>query len=195
MALMTAAREMSDCGSITVRLTQWRKGDRSAFDELVPLIYEDLRSIARQQLSRLRPSDTLNTTALVHESYAKLRSSGQIEFGDRQHFFAVAACAMRQIIVDHARSLMTDKRSGQKVPIDLERTPDTVEQRIGQVVFVDQLLERLEQINADLVRLVECRFYAGYTQEETARALGVSRSTVNRQWRQANAWLRELAGA
>lgn len=181
---------MSNTGIITTRLGEWRDGNKEALDALMPLVYEDLRSIARQQLSRLRPSQSLNTTALVNESYAKLQSGRSLDLKDRNHFFAVAACAMRQIIVDEARSLMTDKRTGVKV--DLDKVPQSVEEHTEQIVFVDQLLARLEQINADLVRQVECRFYAGYTQEETAEILGISLRTAQRRWQQANAWLRQL---
>lgn len=182
---------MSNTGVITTRLGEWRDGNKEALDALMPLVYEDLRSIARQQLSRLRPSQTLNTTALVNESYAKLQSGRSLDLKDRNHFFAVAACAMRQIIVDEARSLMANKRTGIKV--DLDQVPQSVEEHTEQIVFVDQLLDRLEQINADLVRLVECRFYAGYTSEETAEILGISLRTAQRRWQQANAWLHELA--
>ncbi len=183
---------VTNAGHITVRLSAWREGDSEAFDELVPLIYEDLRSIARQQLSRLRPGQMLDTTALVNESYAKLQAGNQMRFTNRDHFFAIAACAMRQIIVDHARNQMTEKRTGTQVSADLDNLPSSVDERVEQIVFVDQLLERLEQINPELVRLVECRFFAGYTQDETAEVLQISRRTLNRRWKQANAWLREL---
>lgn len=181
---------MHTAGHITTRLIDWREGDADAFDELVPLVYDDLRSIARQQLARLRPNQTLSTTALVNESYAKLRSGSELDVRDRDHFFAIAACAMRQIIVDEARSLMTDKRTGTKV--NLDKVPQSLEEQVEQLVLVDQLLERLEAINPELVRLIECRFYAGYTQEETAEALDMSLRTAQRRWQQANAWLRRL---
>lgn len=183
---------MKDEGAITRRLEDWRQGDDSAFDELVPMVYEDLRRIARQQLARLRPGKTLNTTALVNESYEKLQRGEEPDVASRKHFFAVAACAMRQIIVDHARNQMTEKRTGTQVSADLDNLPSSVDERVEQIVFVDQLLERLEQINPELVRLVECRFFAGYTQDETADVLQISRRTLNRRWKQANAWLREL---
>lgn len=181
---------MDDARRITSRLAEWKAGNEDVFDELIPLVYEELRSIARQQLARLRPNQTLGTTALVNESYAKLRSGGGLQVRDRDHFFAIAACAMRQIIVDEARSLMTEKRDGIKV--DLDKAPQTFEEQIDQLVLVDQLLDRLEQINPELVRLVECRFFAGYTQAEAAEALGLSLRTTQRRWQQASAWLRRL---
>ncbi len=190
--MIETGETVPNAGHITVRLSAWREGDSEAFDELVPLIYEDLRSIARQQLSRLRPGQMLDTTALVNESYAKLQAGNQMQFTNRDHFFAIAACAMRQIIVDHARNQMTEKRTGTQVSADLDNLPSSVDERVEQIVFVDQLLERLEQINPELVRLVECRFFAGYTQDETADVLQISRRTLNRRWKQANAWLREL---
>ena len=190
--MIETGETVPNAGHITVRLSAWREGDSEAFDELVPLIYEDLRSIARQQLSRLRPGQMLDTTALVNESYAKLQAGNQMQFTNRDHFFAIAACAMRQIIVDHARNQMTEKRTGTQVSADLDNLPSSVDERVEQIVFVDQLLERLEQINPELVRLVECRFFAGYTQDETAEVLQISRRTLNRRWKQANAWLREL---
>lgn len=184
---------MADQGAITRRLEEWKKGDERAFDELVPLVYEDLRRIARQQLARLRPGQTLNTTALVHESYEKLQLGRDPDLTDRYHFFAVAARAMRQIIVDRARRLMTEKRSGFEVPIDLDRIPDTAETHAQQILQIEDLLTRLVEINPDLVRLIECRYFAGYTQEETAKLLDMSLRTLQRRWQQAGSWLRELA--
>lgn len=181
---------MRNAAEITARIAEWRSGDEQAFDTIIPVVYEDLRSIARQQLARLRPNQTLDTTALVNESYAKLRSGGGMTVRDRDHFFAIAACAMRQIIVDEARSLMTGKRSGTKV--DLDKVPQSLEEQTEQLVLIDQLLEHLESINPELVRLIECRFYAGLTQEETAEALGISLRTAQRRWQQANAWMRRL---
>ncbi len=186
---------MSNALTITRMLHECREADdpEVVFSSLMPLVYDDLKQIARQQLRRLRPGQTLNTTALVNESYAKLQPSANLDWADRQHFFAIAARAMRQIVVDHARSLMTYKRSGQRVDLDLERVPDAMTDRADQIVHIDQLLDQLETINPDLARTFECLYFAGYSQEETAELLDVSLRTVQRRWAQACAWLRELS--
>lgn len=186
---------MSNALTITRMLHECRESEdaEAIFDSLMPLVYDDLKQIARQQLRRLRPGQTLNTTALVNESYAKLQPSASLNWADRQHFFAIAARAMRQIVVDHARSMMTHKRSGQKVDIDLEQISGNMVDRAEQILNIDQLLDRLEAINPDLARTFECRYFAGYTQDETAELLEVSVRTVQRRWTQACAWLRELS--
>jgi RNA polymerase sigma factor (TIGR02999 family) len=183
---------MSDPQTITQLLHQCRDGEAGSFDELVPLVYDDLRRIARGQLARWRPGQTLNTTALVHESYGKLARSSELDWNDRSHFFAVAARAMRSIIVDYARSLFADKRSGIKVSIDLVELADDGPARAEQVLAVDQLLEKLERLDEDMARIVECRFFAGYTLDETADYLGIARRTVQRKWQRARAWLAAL---
>lgn len=186
---------MSNALTITRMLHECRasKDPEAAFDSLMPLVYDDLKKIARQQLRRLRPGQTLNTTALVNESYTKLQPSASLDWADRQHFFAIAARAMRQIVVDHARSMMTHKRSGQRIDMDLAQLPASMADRADQVVYIDQLLNQLESINADLTRTFECLYFAGYSQPETAEMLGISLRTVQRRWAQACAWLRELS--
>lgn len=186
---------MDNALTITRLLHECRESENpeAAFDTLMPLVYDDLKKIARQQLQRLRPGQTLNTTALVNESYAKLQPSSQLDWVDRQHFFAIAARAMRQIVVDHARSMMTHKRTGHKVDLDLDNVPSSTPDRADQIVFIDQLLTRLASINRDLVTVFECLYFAGYTQEETARLLDISLRTTQRRWAQSCAWLRELA--
>lgn len=186
---------MNDALTITQMLHQCRDSENPTvvFDALIPLVYDDLKQVARQQLRRLRPGQTLNTTALVNDSYAKLKSSADLDWTDRQHFFAIAARAMRQIVVDHARSLMTDKRRGQTVPIDLESLPGQMGERAEQILHIDQLLGQLEQINPDLSATFEQIYFAGYSQAEAAEILGVSLRTLQRRWAQACAWLRELA--
>ncbi len=186
---------MNNAQTITRMLHECRASDdpTASFDALIPLVYDDLKQVARQQLRRLRPGQTINTTGLVNDSYAKLKASADLDWTDRQHFFAIAARAMRQIVVDHARSLMTHKRDGQIVAIDLENLPTVTEQRAEQIVYIDQLLDQLESINPDLTRTFECTYFAGYTQEEAAEMLHISVRTVQRRWTQACAWLRELA--
>lgn len=186
---------MNNAQTITRMLHECRGSDdpTSTFDALMPLVYDDLKHVARAQLRRLRPGQTLNTTGLVNDSYAKLKSSASLDWTDRQHFFAIAARAMRQIVVDHARSMMTGKRDGQIVAIDLDNVPGNIDQRAEQIVFIDQLLDRLEAINPDLSQIFECLYFAGYTQEETSKLLDISLRTTQRRWAQACAWLRELA--
>jgi len=186
---------MTNALTITRMLHECRSSNdpASAFDALIPLVYDDLKQVARQQLRRLRPGQTLNTTALVNDSYSKLKASADLDWVDRQHFFAIAARAMRQIVVDHARSLMTDKRRGQISAVDIETIPSDAGDRADQVVYIDQLLSRLEAINPDLVRVIEFRYFAGYSQQETADFLGTSLRTVQRRWSHACTWLREIA--
>jgi len=186
---------MNQATTITRMLHECRDGRDAdaAFDALMPLVYDDLKQVARQQLRKLRPGQTLNTTALVNDSYAKLKSSASLDWTDRQHFFAIAARAMRQIVVDHARSLMTHKRTGQVVDIDLEQVAGSMEGRAEQIIYIDQLLGQLEDINRDLVSVFECLYFAGYTQDETSELLDISLRTTQRRWAQSCAWLRELA--
>lgn len=178
--------------NITELLRGIRAGSRSDGDALMTAVYDDLKRIARSQLGRWRPGQTLNTTALVHESYAKLAGSDALDYADRRHFFAVAARAMRQIVVDYARGLFAGKRKGMRMDIDLASLPDDGPQRAEQVALIDQLLERLEKLDPEMVRIVECRFFAAYTLDETAEALGISRRTVQRKWERARAWLAAL---
>lgn len=184
--------EAHETKTITRLLQRCRGGDEQSFDALIPLVYEDLKRIARGQLARWRPGATLDTTALVHESYSRLARAANLEWADRGHFYAVAARAMRQIIVDYARSLFADKRAGIRVNIDLGELPDDGPARAEQIALVDQLLGRLELLDPEMVRVVECRFFAAYTLEETAEALGISRRTVQRKWQRARAWLAAL---
>lgn len=186
---------MQNQRTVTRLLHECRDGrdPAEAMDALMPLVYDDLKRVARQQLNRLRPGQTLNTTALVNDSYAKLERSSSLDWNDRQHFYAVAARAMRQIIIDHARSMKAGKNRGTRVVVDLENLPDNPAQRADQLIFVDQMLERLEAINPDLVRVVECKFYAGFTHTEICDVLGISRRTVQRRWNQACAWMQQWA--
>jgi len=176
-------------GEITRLLSAARRGGEAEADAALARVYDDLKRIARNQLARWRPGDMLNTTALVHEGYAKLARANTLEWADRSHYFAVAARAMRMVVVDYARGLFADKRSAVRVDVDLSRLPDDGPARAEQVALVDQLLERLEALDPEMVRIVECRFYAGYTLVESADALGISQRTVQRKWERARAWL------
>ena len=181
---------MSSSEEITLLLVAHREGDRDALGRLLPLIYVDLQRLARRQLVGRRSGHTLNTTGLVHEAYLKLVNARAAEWDDRGHFFSVAAIAMRQIIVDHARSYQALKRGGSQPIRSLEDIEIAVEEQADAIVELDQALARLGELDERLPRVVECRFFAGFTSEETAGALGVSKKTVDRDWKRARAWLR-----
>lgn len=180
---------------ITELLLAHRGGDATALDRLVPLVYDDLRRIARGQLRRRRPGDTLNTTGLVHEAYVRLVDQTGASWRDRGHFFAVSAIAMRQIVVDHARRRMRAKRGGDRVTVPLDDVQEPAAREAGRILEIDEALERLAKVDRRLVQVVECRYFAGLTEEETAAALGVSVRTAQREWFKARAWLRQELGS
>lgn len=182
-------------GVITDLLLAHSRGDGEAFSRLVPLVYDDLRRIARRSLRRSWGERTIDTTGLVHEAYLKLVDQTRAGYRDRSHFFAVAARAMRQILVDEARRRSAGKRGGGVTSITLE------EERHGGIstdadwlLSLEEALESLARLDPRLPRIVECRFFAGLSEEETAEALGVSTRTVQRDWMRAKAWLREEMG-
>jgi RNA polymerase sigma factor (TIGR02999 family) len=182
---------------VTELLIAHGAGDAHAFDRLVPLVYEDLRRIARVQLRRRSASDTLDTGGLVHEAYLRLVDQSRASWRDRGHFFAVSAMAMRQIVVDHARRRTRLKRGGDRPAVSLDAA-DAQEPGIREaehVLEVDVALKKLAAIDPRLAQVVECRYFAGLTEDETAAALGVSVRTAQREWFKARAWLRdELRG-
>jgi RNA polymerase sigma factor (TIGR02999 family) len=163
---------------ITELLHACRDGDDQAFQQLIPLVYGELRRIAHRQLARERPPLTLNTTGLVHEAYLKLADHSQLDWQGRSHFFAVSARAMRQIIVDYAKKRCSKKRGGTAVRVALGQAELAVERHAELFVALDQALEHLAALDERLVRVVECRFFAGYSESETAEALEVSLRTV-----------------
>jgi RNA polymerase sigma factor (TIGR02999 family) len=166
-----------------------RTGDGQAWDRLLPIVYEELRLIASRQLRHQNGEPTLNTTALVHEAYIKLAEASRLGFVDRAHFFALAARAMRQIVIDHARRHQAAKRGGEwrRVPLDEAEIP--LETRAETLLALDEALNRLSEMNDRLARVVECRFFGGMTEQETAAALGVNERTVRRDWTKARLWL------
>ena len=191
---MSEADQTTHQGEITSLLIAHRDGDRQAFEDLVPLVYEDLRRIARRQLARHRVSGTLNTTALVHEAYLKLVDQTRVEVNDRNHFFAIAARAMRQIIIDYARKRSAQKRGGGVRPISLDKVQIAVTEQAEMLLAIDNALEKLSSLNERLTRVFECRYFAGLSEQETADALAMSLRTVQRDWMKGKAWLRrELA--
>ena len=172
---------------ITALLLAWRGGDHAAFDRLFPAVYEELRGIAHRQLRRERPDHTLGTTALVHEAYFKLVDQTRAQWEDRAHFFAVAASAMRRILVGYARRHRAVKRSGKQVTLDDATL--IADERADTLLALDEALAQLADVDERLARVVECRFFGGLTEEETAEALGVTARTVRRDWVKAKGWL------
>ena len=178
----------SPSSEITRLLLAWSEGDRGALERLLPLVYRELKQIAERYLRRERQDHTLQTTALVHEAYLKLIDQRDVRWQNRAHFFGVAAQAMRRILVDHARSYKTDKRAGVKISLEDENI-DVSEQRAGELLALDDALDKLVQIDPQKSRIVELRFFGGLSIEETAEVLDIGTATVNRQWRLAKAWL------
>lgn len=181
---------------ITDLLRAHRAGDENALEKLAPLVYDELRQIAHRQLRREPPGQTLQTTGVVHEAFAKFVGLERIQFTDRAHFFALSARLMRQILTDYAKRRRSLKRRGAHVPLSPEdaRVPAGREVPIEALIDLDRALEELAGVSERQTRVIECRFFAGMTVEETAEALGTSRATVKREWQLARAWLnRELA--
>lgn len=176
-------------GRVTRLLRRWRDGDTDALDRLLPLVYDDLRRIARRHLGGERPGHTLNTTALVNESYLNLVSGEGPDGRDRAQFFALASRVMRNVLVDYARRRRARKRGGDRVRITLEPGLASVEPPVDDLLALDEALEWLGERNGRLARVVECRFFGGMTVAETAEALEVSTRTVERDWARARAHL------
>jgi RNA polymerase sigma factor (TIGR02999 family) len=177
---------------VTQLLLRAREGDRSAIERLFPLVYEELRRMASRRQPRGRADPTLGATALVHEAYLKLFDRTRLELVDREHFFAVAAKAMRQIAVDHARRRASLKRGGERRRVDLDSQLEGADDRADEVLAIDQALGRLAEIDERLARVVEMRFFAGLTEIEIAESLGRDERTVRRDWRKARALLHGL---
>jgi RNA polymerase sigma factor (TIGR02999 family) len=178
-------------------LRQGGDADVDAWHDLVPLVYDELRAIARRQLYRERDSHTLSTTALVHEAYMKLANQRRACWRDRAQFFAIASRVMRRILIDYARQHRAEKRGGggERVPIDCLDALDEIQladigERAELLIALDEALTSLAAIDERLSRVVECRFFGGLSEEETAAALGVTSRTVSRDWVKARAWLR-----
>ena len=176
-------------GQVTQILTELRHGAPHAAEKLLPLVYEQLRALAQRYLSQERPGHTLQATALVHEAYVRLVGEAETGWEDRAHFFAVAARAMRRILVDHARTRGAAKRGGLGRRQPLEAAEMRADQPDEYVVALDEALTELGGFDPQLARLVELRFFGGLSVEETAAVLGVSTSTVKRDWTIAKGWL------
>ena len=191
-------REIHEQQEITDALAVLRRGTPEALDQLLPLVYSELRGIAHRQLAAEPTGHTLSTTALVHEAYLRLAREDRAEWSNRPQFFAIAARVMRRVLVDYARRHWAQRRGGvgqQWVP--LEEADDAgalaVASRADDLIALDEALERLAAVDERLGRVVECRFFGGLTEAETAEALGISQRTVARDWLMARGWLyREL---
>jgi RNA polymerase sigma factor (TIGR02999 family) len=183
-------------GAITELLRAHEAGVRDALDQVVPLVYDELRRIARRHLRRGPAGYTLDTNGLVHEAYLKLAASDGLELKDRDHLLAVTARVMRQVLVDRARSRLRGKRGSGRAPEELDETrlpgPDASAERL---LDIDRALERLRDRDLQLARIFECRFFGGLEETETATALGLSLRTAQRGWMRARAWLRSEIGS
>ncbi len=169
-------------------------GDREAFDRLVPLIYDDLRRIAGSHLRRVGGDRTLNTTGLVHEAWLRMVDQTRAGWEDRNHFLSVCAVAMRQIVISDARRRQAAKRGGGEKQVTLDEGSVSGDTDAEWLLALDRALDRLAAHSEKLARVVECRYFAGLTEQETAEATGASLRTVQRDWKRARAWLREELG-
>jgi len=184
-------------GQVTQLLAEWRAGDPAALERMAPLVYDELRQVARRQLRRESAGHTLSATALVHEVYLRLVQQHRLAAIDRQGFLAIAGAIMRRILVDHARARARLKRGGRASPEALDsiaEPPLLSDVEVEEVLAIDRALERLAQLDDRAHRVVEHRIFGGLTLEETAQALGVSTKSVQRSWSTARAWLRKEIG-
>jgi len=175
---------------ITQMLIELADGDESAVDQILPVVYDELRRLAGSYLRRERSDHTLQPTALVHEAYMKLIDQRQVRWQNRAHFFGIAAQVMRRILMDHARKHKADKRGGSadKLPIDEEILVVSTDSS-DQLLALDDALHTLAAMDPNKAKIVELRYFGGLSIEETAEVMGVSVPTINRQWRMAKAWL------
>ena len=174
---------------ITQLLAAWGSGDETAMDQLMPLVYGELRRIARRYMAGQRAGHTLQTTALIHEAYLKLVGRGERRWQNRAHFFGVAAQAMRHILVDYARARHADKRGGEAQAVSLDEATASAGTQAAEIVALDDALRRLAEVAPRQSRVVELRYFGGLNVEEAAEVLKVSPETVTRDWRMAKAWL------
>jgi RNA polymerase sigma factor (TIGR02999 family) len=183
---------------ITRILHDWKDGNREALDRLIPIVYDELRTLASRQLAREWRHDRLQTTIVVNEAYLKLFAQREVDWQNRGHFFAIAAQLMRRILVDHARRDLREKHGGGVVHVEIADVVSTATEPsldVLDALALDTALQKLETLDPDQGRIVELRFFGGLTVEETAAVLGISPATVKREWAIAKGWLyRELTG-
>jgi len=184
---MAAASE-----GITQLLINWRDGDKAALDQLMPLVYEELRRLARGFMGKERNNHTLQTSALINEAYLKLVDQDETNWQNRAHFFAVSAQIMRHILIDHARSYGYEKRGAGAQRVGLDDARVFSEERAGELVALDEALTELATVDPRKSRIVELRFFGGLNIDETAEVMELSPTTVQREWRAAKAWLQRF---
>lgn len=175
--------------TITQLLIGYSKGDRSALDEMLPLVYNELKRLASYYLNREREGHTLQTTALVHEAYLRLVDQQQVNWKNRSQFLGIAAEMMRRILVNHARDRAVQKRGGDAKRVSLSIVGESGDQPDIDLIALDQALNQLSELDARKARIVELKFFGGMTTEETAEVLGISTATVEREWNHSRAWL------
>ncbi len=182
---------------VTRLLRNWARGDEDAASELFPIVYAELRRLARRYMTRERPNHTLQTTALIHEAYLRLANQTRADWQNRAQFFAVAAQMMRRILVDHARSRAYRKRGGtvEKATLALEEQVVVAPEREPDLVALDSALQRLAAFDQRKAKVVELRYFGGLEMQEIAEVLGVSTVTITRDWKMAKAWLRQELNA
>lgn len=189
-------KEQKKVGQVTTLLNQWREGNQAAAQQLIPLVYQELRRIAAHYLQVERAEHTLQPTALVHELYIRLFSKEAITWESRAHFFGLAAKGMRHILIDHARSRKAEKRGGTQVRVSFTTAEGCFSDRDEYVLEVDRILKKLEKVDPRAAKVVELRFFGGLEESEAAEVLGVSIKTIARDWKFARAWLQtQLASA
>lgn len=186
----------STSGNVTQLLMEWRNGDRQALDALIPIVYDELRAIARRYMNRERSGHTLQTAALINEAYLRLVDKQDIAWQNRTHFFAISARIMRNLLVDYARARQMEKRGGGAVQVSLnEAIAGNEPEMTVDMLSLDEALTRLAEFDERKARIVELRFFGGLSADETAEALDLSEITIKREWLKAKAWLfRELKG-
>jgi RNA polymerase sigma factor (TIGR02999 family) len=176
--------------TVTQLLSEWSKGDHAALEQLMPMVYEELRRLARSHLRRERRDHTLQATALVHEAYLRLIDQHSVSWQNRAHFLGMAAQMMRRVLVNHAVARKTSKRGGSSQKITLDEAVKIGVQREVDLISLDDALKELEELDSRQSRIVELRFFGGLSIEETAEALSLSPATVKREWNTAKLWLR-----
>ena len=180
---------------VTALLREWSAGDRGALERLMPLVYEELRKLAASYLKSERGNHTLQATALVHEAYLRLVGQRSVSWASRAHFYGISAQMMRRVLVDHARKRQASKRSPGSLFLDLgEESASAAPDRMPELLLLDQALTELERLDPRQAKVVELRFFAGLSVEETAEVAGISTATVKREWKTARAFLRHEIG-
>jgi RNA polymerase sigma factor (TIGR02999 family) len=195
LSLERSAAPQDDATQVTELLAELRSGKREAFDQILPLVYHELRRVARRELA-VRPNDSLSTTALVHELYLKFARAERADWRNRAHFLSVASVAMRHILVDRARRRAAEKRGGPLRHVTLDDTiTAAASEQAESLLEIHEALDQLAQLNERLARVVECRFFGGMTEQETAEALHIGVRTVRRDWIKARGLLYHALGA